>query len=160
MFTTEGHARATEKDIPSASSYSRHLTKKGHTEMLGHSLARAWKDACNSHDLQRIVALYSDDVVFKSPRIAVFLGGEDRTLYGKGAVREYWAKILDARPALKFETGLVFAGVDTVAIEYRLGNRLHGIEFMVVNEAGLVSFAAGNDVVGPLGRELLSSGKI
>jgi hypothetical protein len=118
--------------------------------MLGHVLAREWKEACNAHNLERIMALYSDDVVFKSPRISVFLGGGATTLYGRAAVREYWGAVLAARPNLKFDIGLVFAGVDTVAIEYRISDGLHGIEFMVINEKELVSFAAGNDVVGIL----------
>jgi len=30
-------------------------------------LAAEWKEACNSHDLDRILALYREDVIFKSP---------------------------------------------------------------------------------------------
>jgi hypothetical protein len=41
------------------------------------------------------------------------------------------------------------AGVDSVALEYRVGDFLHGIEFMTLDECGLVSFAAGNDVLPP-----------
>src|SRR5258708_26782935 len=53
------------------------------------------------------------------------------------------------RPDLEFAVGHVFAGVDSVALEYRVGDWLHGIEFMTLDESGLVSFAAGNDVLRP-----------
>jgi hypothetical protein len=42
--------------------------------------------------------------------------------------------------------GHVFAGVDSVALEYRFANGLHGIEFMTV-DADAFSFAVGNDLV-------------
>ena len=34
-----------------------------------HAFAGKWCDACNSHDLERISALYSESAVFKSPRV-------------------------------------------------------------------------------------------
>jgi hypothetical protein len=43
--------------------------------------------------------------------------------------------------------GHVFAGVDSIALEYRFANGLHGIEFMTLNADGLASLAVGNDVV-------------
>jgi hypothetical protein len=41
-------------------------------------------------------------------------------------------------------------GVDgIVALEYRIGGWLHGIELMTLDASGLVSFAAGKDVLPP-----------
>jgi hypothetical protein len=34
--------------------------------------------------------------------------------------------------------------VDSVAIEFRIADRMHGIEFMGFEPTGLVSFASGN----------------
>ena len=108
------------------------------------AFARAWQDACNSHDLDRILALYSETVVFKSPRVFAISGEESGTLHGKAAVRDYWQKLLEKRPNLAFSMDRVFAGLDTIALEYRVGD-LHGIEFMVLDADGLIAFAAGND---------------
>ena len=110
-------------------------------------LAAEWKDACNSHDLDRILALYREDVIFKSPRVRTVSGEESGILRGKSAVRDYWRRIFERRPDLNFAVGHVFAGVDSVALEYRVGDGLHGIEFMTVDADGLVSFAVGNDLV-------------
>ena len=46
---------------------------------------------------------------------------------------------------MEFAVGHVFAGVDNVALEYRVGDWPHGIEFMTLDGKGLFSFAAGND---------------
>jgi ketosteroid isomerase-like protein len=105
------------------------------------------KEAWNSHDLDRIMALYSEDVIFKSPRIRTVSGQESGVLRGKSAVRDYWRRILERRPDLDCAVGHVFAGVDSVAFEYRFAHGLHGIEFMTVDADGLVTFAVGNDVV-------------
>jgi steroid delta-isomerase-like uncharacterized protein len=110
-------------------------------------LAAKWEEAWNSHDLDRILALYSEDVIFKSPRIRTVSGEESGVLRGKSAVRDYLCRIFDRRPDLKCSVGHVFAGVDSVALEYRFAHGLHGIEFMTVDADGLVTFAVGNDVV-------------
>ena len=111
------------------------------------AFAAKWRDACNSHDLDRILALYSETIVFKSPRVRATSGEESGTLHGKVAVRDYWRGIFEKRPDLTFAVGKVYAGVDSIALEYRVGNHLHGIEFMTLDGDGLISFAAGNDGV-------------
>jgi ketosteroid isomerase-like protein len=111
------------------------------------ALASEWKEAFNAHDLDRILALYSEDVVFKSPRVRTISGEESGVLRGKSAVRDYWRRLLERSPNLKCAVGHVFAGVDSVALEYRFPSGLHGIEFMTVGSDGLVTFAVGNDLV-------------
>jgi hypothetical protein len=41
------------------------------TRELAERFAHEWIEAWNSHDLERILAHYSDDFVMSSPRIAV-----------------------------------------------------------------------------------------
>ena len=89
---------------------------------------------------------YREDVIFKSPRVRTVSGEESGILRGKSAVRDYWRRILERRPDLDCAVGHVFAGVDSVALEYRFANGLHGKEFMTV-DADAFSFAVGNDLV-------------
>lgn len=110
-------------------------------------LAAEWRDAFNAHDVDRILALYSEDVVFKSPRVRTYSSEQSGVLRGKLAVRDYWGRLFDQRPNLECTVGQVFVGVDSVALEYRFPSGLHGIEFMTVDADGLVTFAAGNDIV-------------
>jgi ketosteroid isomerase-like protein len=109
------------------------------------AFAITWSETCNSRDLNRIAALYSETVVFKSPRVRTMSGKQSGTLQGRAAVRDYWQRILERRPDLEFAVGQVFAGVDSIALEYRVGD-LRGIEFMTLDGDGLICFAAGNDL--------------
>jgi len=61
-------------------------------------LAAKWEEAWNSHDIDRILALYREDVIFKSPRIRTVSGEESGVLRGKSAVRDYLCRIFDRRP--------------------------------------------------------------
>ena len=109
------------------------------------AFAQSWREACNSHDLDRILGLYSDAIVFKSPRVQILFDVQSGTLQGKAAVRIYWQKLLEKRPDLTFSIDRVFSGIDTIALEYQVGD-LRGIEFMILDADGLISFAAGNDL--------------
>ena len=93
------------------------------------------------------LALYREDIIFKSPRIRTVSGEKSGVLRGKSAVRDYLCRIFDWRPDLNCSVDHVYAGVDSVALEYRFAHGLHGIEFMTVDAEGLVTFAVGNDVV-------------
>ena len=84
------------------------------------AFAAAWRDAWNAHDLDAIVAHYTEDVVFTSP--AARIVGEDGTVRGKAALRAYWGKGLDLIPDLHFEVEGVYSGVDTLVINYRNQN--------------------------------------
>lgn len=78
-----------------------------------------WADDWNSHDLERILAHYSDDIVFASPRIADIMGDPAGEVRGKDALRAYWARGLEHLPDLHFSVEDVRASVDTIVINYR-----------------------------------------
>ena len=52
---------------------------------------------------------------------------------------------MERRSDLTFAVERVFAGVDSIALEYRVDD-LNGIEFMTLDGNGLITFAAGNDL--------------
>lgn len=52
--------------------------------------ASRWQDDWNSHDLDRVLAHYAEDVVFSSPMIARLTGDPAGTPHGKAALRAYW----------------------------------------------------------------------
>ncbi len=81
--------------------------------------ADEWAAAWNSHDLDRILAHYTDDVVFASPRIVDLLGDPSGRVHGKQALRDYWAAGLRLLPDLHFTVDDVRASVDTIVINYR-----------------------------------------
>ncbi|MFB7668671.1 nuclear transport factor 2 family protein [Kitasatospora sp. NPDC056138] len=78
-----------------------------------------WAAAWNSHDLERVLAHYTEDVVFASPRILQLLGDPSGEARGKDALRAYWSKALRLLPDLHFTVEDVRASVDTLVINYR-----------------------------------------
>jgi ketosteroid isomerase-like protein len=81
------------------------------------AFAAEWMDAWNSHDLERIVSHYADDVVFLSPLAQRIVG--DGRITGLGPLRVYWARALGAQRDLHFELIRVLAGHDCLTILYR-----------------------------------------
>jgi ketosteroid isomerase-like protein len=93
------------------------------------AFAERWKLDWNAHDLNALLAHFTDDVVFTSPIAAQVLPGSDGTLRGKDELRHYWAEGLRRIPALRFEVQDVYVGVDTVVINYRnhVGNLVNEV---------------------------------
>ncbi|MFF8292211.1 nuclear transport factor 2 family protein [Streptomyces sp. NPDC016309] len=88
-----------------------------------------WQDDWNSHDIDRILAHYHDDVTFSSPMVSRFTGDPSGTVRGKEALREYWTEGLRRIPDLRFEVLDVRVGVDAVVIDYRnqIGGRVYEV---------------------------------
>ncbi len=82
------------------------------------SFARDWIEGWNTHDLDRILAHYRDDLTMTSPLIEQRMGIIDGKLQGKLAVREYWAQGLAAAPDLHFQLVSVFAGARSMGIVF------------------------------------------
>jgi hypothetical protein len=81
--------------------------------------AAEWVDAWNTHDLDRLLSHFAEDVVWSSPVVVSFCGDESGTLHGKQAVREYYAAGLDRIPNLRFEVLGVRVGMAVMVINYR-----------------------------------------
>ncbi|MBI5518042.1 MAG: nuclear transport factor 2 family protein [Deltaproteobacteria bacterium] len=81
----------------------------------------SWIDAWNRHDLEAILAHYTDDIALCSPRVVERLGHADGWLRGKHALRGYFALGLQ-NPALRFELVGVTLGVGALCVVYRREN--------------------------------------
>lgn len=108
--------------------------------------AEQWAADWNSHDIDRIMRHYSDDVVFVSPAAQRIVGAA--SVHGKAALRSYWEKGLAQIPDLHFEVRSVQFGVDTVVITY-LNQRDQVVSEVLTFEAGVVVF--GRAAYGPPG---------
>lgn len=100
------------------------------------TFASEWIEAWNSHDLERILSHYSEDVVVISP-IAKRLTGNAK-IVGKAALRAYFAKGLEAYPDLHFTLHEVFEGEGSVVLCYENQAGTKAAECMVFDEAGKV----------------------
>jgi hypothetical protein len=81
--------------------------------------AADWIDSWNSHDLDRILSHYTDDIEMSSPVIIQLTGELSGTLQGKAAVGAYWSNALRLIPDLRFECLSVLTGVSSITIYYK-----------------------------------------
>lgn len=82
------------------------------------AFAADWVAAWNAHDLDRVLAHYTDDFVMSSPKIVRIANEPSGTLNGKAAVRAYWAKALQMMPELHFELQNILLGVGSLVLYY------------------------------------------
>jgi ketosteroid isomerase-like protein len=100
--------------------------------------ARDWVGAWNSHDIDRILTHYDDEVVLVSP-VALNLLKNDGCVRGKDALRAYFLRGLEAYPDLRFDLIEVLWGLETVVLIY--SNNVRGNktgEVMQISSAGKV----------------------
>lgn len=83
------------------------------------AFAQEWIESWNAHDLDRILAHYTDDFEMSSPLIVERMNESSGTLKGKAAIRPYWQKGIQAEPPLHFELLGAMTGVSSVTILYR-----------------------------------------
>ena len=102
--------------------------------------AAEWIAAWNSHDLERVLAHYTDDFEMSSPLIRQIVSEPSGKLKGKPAVRAYWAKGLAAIPDLRLELTEILIGAESVTLIYK-GHRGLSAEVFVFDDAGKVKTA-------------------
>ena len=105
---------------------------------VARELARDWVEAWNSHDLERILTHYDEEVILTSPVALKLLSG-DGTVRGKPALREYFRRGLDAYPELRFDLIDALWGTETIVVYYV--NNVRGnktAEVMLLNAAGKI----------------------
>ena len=106
---------------------------------FAHDFAQDWIEAWNSHDLERILTHYEDDVILTSPVALKLLSG-DGTVRGKAALRDYFSRGLHAYPDLRFDLIEALWGTETIVLCYR--NNVRGTktaEVLLLSSAGKIS---------------------
>lgn len=83
------------------------------------AFTREWLTAWNSHDVEAVLAHFSDDVVFSSPVAARLLPETGGVVRGKAALRDYWTTALAQLSDLHFELVAVYQGESLLVINYR-----------------------------------------
>ena len=113
------------------------------TREFARQFAEEWIEAWNSHDLEKILAHYSDDFVMSSPRIALIVGVESGILEGKEAIGAYWKRALELTPTLQLGLITFFVGADSVVLCYKSVRGL-ATEVFFFNAEGKVVRASAN----------------
>lgn len=122
------------------------------TEADAQSFALKWIEAWNSHDLERILSHYSEDVEVTSALMETVLGPGRTSLQGKKALRGYWGRALERYPELRFVLFRAYAGPQSLVLHYQSVQGLVAAECMELDEQGavrrvLAHYAMGADPV-------------
>ena len=122
------------------------------TEADAQRFALEWIESWNSHDLERILSHYSDDVQVTSPLIETVLGPGRTSVRGKKALRAYWGPALERYPELRFVLFRAYAGPSSLVLHYQSVQGLIGAECMEFDADGavcrvLAHYALGADPV-------------
>lgn len=88
--------------------------------------ATDWIEAWNTHDLDRILSHYSQDVVFEAETVKMRWNKPDGKLHGIAELRKHFALGLELVPTLTFQLEQVFLAPAGYAVLYRRenGNRV------------------------------------
>ncbi len=119
------------------------ITKLPLQEEFARGFAAEWIAAWNSHDLDRILSHYEEDVELVSPVALKLLS--DGTVRGKAALGAYFGIGLKAYPDLCFDLIEVLWGLETLVVAYRNNHRGNKTaEVMRISAAGKISRAWAN----------------
>jgi ketosteroid isomerase-like protein len=107
-------------------------------------LADHWVKAWNSHDLDRIMSHYEDDVVLVSPVAAKMLGDPSGKVAGKAALKSYFKRALEVYPNLSFQLVDVMWGLESVVLYYTNQKGSKTGEYMEIGPTGKVARVVAN----------------
>ena len=112
------------------------------------ALGRTWVEAWNARDLERVLAMYSEDTEMTSDRIPAFGFGPSGTVRGKAQLRAYWSAALAKLPELHFELIDLYVSPDSVVVFYQneRGNKI--CEYLRLDVEGQIRQGSANHLVG------------
>jgi hypothetical protein len=111
---------------------------------LDDRFVQSWLAAWNSHDLEKIMSFYRDDVALISPTARQLLGDPAGEVKGKEALRAYFEKGLQAYPHLRFELLDVMWGVSSVVLCFLNQKGTRTAELMELDPAGKITRVVAN----------------
>lgn len=81
-------------------------------------VAERWFAAFNAHDLEALLALYTDDAEHFSPKLAMRRPETRGLVRGKEALRSWWQDAFERLPTLQYEVRTLTANDERVFMEY------------------------------------------
>lgn len=82
------------------------------------SIAHAWFEAFNSHNLEKLLSLYDDEAEHFSPKLKIRYPETNGLVTGKNALRTWWQDAFDRIPTLHYKVTSLTANSDRVFMEY------------------------------------------
>lgn len=82
------------------------------------SIAHAWFEAFNSHNLEKLLSLYDDEAEHFSPKLKIKHPETNGLVSGKEALRAWWQESFERLPTLNYSVKSLTADSDRVFMEY------------------------------------------
>jgi ketosteroid isomerase-like protein len=82
------------------------------------SIAHAWFEAFNSHNLEKLLSLYDDDAEHYSPKLKIRHPETKGLISGKENLRTWWQDAFERIPSLKYKVTSLTSNDDRVFMEY------------------------------------------
>ena len=82
------------------------------------AIAGKWFDAFNAHDLEALLALYTENAEHFSPKLLALRPGTHGLIKGKAALRDWWRDAFKRLPTLRYEPTQLIADERSVFMEY------------------------------------------
>ena len=119
------------------------------TEAEAQDFAAEWIAAWNSHDLERVLGHYAEDVEVTSPLVETVMSPGQVTVRGKPELREYWGTALARYPDLHFTLFRAYAGPRSLVLHYQSIQGLIGAECLEFDEHGRIRRVLAHYALGP-----------
>jgi predicted SnoaL-like aldol condensation-catalyzing enzyme len=85
---------------------------------LNKTVARSWVAAFNNHNLQELLALYSETALHYSPKLYIRKPETNGFISGKKSLSDWWEDAFSRLPDLHYELVRLTADEDAVFMEY------------------------------------------
>lgn len=82
------------------------------------SIAHAWFEAFNSHNLDKLLSLYDEDAEHFSPKLKIKQPETNGLVKGQNALRLWWQDAFDKLPSLHYKVTSLTANSDRIFMEY------------------------------------------
>ena len=103
--------------------------------------ADEWVDSWNSHDIERIISHYAEELEFKSPLVIERYSDLDGIIYDREKLKEYFLIGLTNNPSLTFKLKRVLLGANCLTLYYQNARGGETAELFEFNENNQVSMS-------------------
>ena len=81
-------------------------------------IAKAWFEAFNSHDLEKLLSLYHSQAKHYSPKLKIRKPETNGLVTGKDALRAWWKDAFERLPSLHYQVTNLTANETRIFMEY------------------------------------------
>ena len=81
-------------------------------------IAKAWFEAFNSHDLEKLLSLYHSQAKHYSPKLKIRKPETNGLVTGKDALRAWWKDAFERLPSLHYQVTNLMSNETRIFMEY------------------------------------------